>query len=148
MTSEIQADSVRETNVSVSKELMSDFDIDGVWADLMHDDVVLEFPFGPCIGMPGVITGKKDSIEYLHGIETILPDLTFRDVVVTPTTDPARVIVEYNGETTTMTGNPYSMSYITVQEFKDGKMSLFREFYNPTVAMRDLGDCIGEDGSE
>src|SRR3546814_15753992 len=50
---------LRDRNVAIATELMERFghDMDG-WYDHLHDDIVMEFPFGACVGMPTRIEGR------------------------------------------------------------------------------------------
>jgi ketosteroid isomerase-like protein len=49
------------------------------------------------------------------------------------------VIVEYSGGCVLPTAKIYKQVYITVQKFKDGKMILFREFWNPMEVVESFG---------
>ena len=49
----------REANIALATKIMSDFgrNMEG-WYDNLHDDIVLEFPFGASVGMPTRIEGR------------------------------------------------------------------------------------------
>src|SRR3546814_2777057 len=51
---------LRDRNVAIATELMERFghDMDG-WYDHLHDDIVMEFPFGACVGMPTRLEGRE-----------------------------------------------------------------------------------------
>lgn len=125
-------------NVAVAKQIMSRFSMDN-WYPLLHEDLVLEFPYAHSVQMPGRIVGKKAAVEYLSGVMKYFTGLTFRDVVVSSMTDPNTVLVEYAGGCRLPTGKDYKQVYITVQKFKDGKMILFREFWNPMEVVESFG---------
>src|SRR3546814_13623086 len=50
---------LRDRNVAIATELMERFghDMDG-WYDHLHDALLMEFPFGACVGMPTRIEGR------------------------------------------------------------------------------------------
>jgi uncharacterized protein len=125
-------------NVGVAKQIMSRFSMDN-WFPLLHDDLVLEFPYAHSVQMPERVAGKKAAVEYLSGVMKHFTGLTFKDVVVSPMADPSTVIVEYAGGCRLATGKDYKQVYITVQKFRDGKMILFREFWNPMEVVESFG---------
>ena len=129
---------IRATNVRIAKQIMSRFDMEN-WFPLLHDDLVLEFPYAHSVHMPGRVVGKKAAVEYLGGVMKHFTGLVFHDVVISPMDDPSTVIVEYSGGCKLPTGKAYKQVYITVQKFKDGKMCLFREFWNPTEVVESFG---------
>ena len=128
----------RASNMKVAHQIMSRFDMEN-WLPLLHDDLVLEFPYAYSVKMPGRVIGKTAAVEYLRGVMKNFTGLTFQDVVVSPMADPSAVIVEYAGGCTLPTGAPYKQVYITLQKFKDGKMILFREFWNPMEVLESFG---------
>lgn len=117
---------------------MSRFDMDN-WYPLLHDDLVLEFPYAHSVQMPGRVVGKTAAVEYLGGVMKHFIGLTFHEVVISPMADPSTVIVEYAGGCALPSGKTYKQVYITVQKFKDGKMILFREFWNPMEVVESFG---------
>ena len=128
-------------NIATSRKIMSRFDMDN-WYDLLHDDLVLEFPYAYSIGMPGRIEGKETAVAYLAGVMKHFPGLAFRNVSIEPMADPSAVLVQYEGGCITASGSKYEQVYITVQKFKDGKMILFREFWNPAAITEAFGNDL------
>ena len=125
-------------NVKVARQIMSRFSMDN-WFPLLHDDLVLEFPYAHSIKMPGRVVGKKAAVEYLNGVMKHFTGLAFESVVVNPMADPDCVVIEYCGGCKLASGKAYRQVYITVQKFKDGKMILFREFWNPMEVVESFG---------
>jgi uncharacterized protein len=63
-----------------------------------------------------------------------------RHVVVHETTDPNRIIVEYELVGTVLTtGKRESALFIAVMEVRDGLMTLWREYQNTLAMARALG---------
>src|SRR3546814_17109786 len=53
--------------------------------------------------------------------------------------DPNRLVAEYTGYSAPG-GTIYNQTYISVQEYRDGKMILFREYWNAVVVRDTFGD--------
>lgn len=130
---------LRDSNVALATELMERFgrDMDG-WYDNLHDDIVMEFPFGPSVGMPARVEGKA-ACAGVFALVCQAIQVQFSNIVVSPLADPNRLIVEYTGYSEPG-GKTYGQTYISVQEFRDGKMILFREYWNALVVDRTFGD--------
>jgi len=137
-------DNVRAKNTEICKKLMSSFNME-TWHDLLHDELVLEFPYASYIGMPDRVVGKKKCVSYLSNVMKNFSGLEFEDVIINGTEDPNKLIVEYNGNCKTPTGVSYKQIYATVQKFKDGKMILFREFWNPMAITEAFGDNLSSE---
>jgi len=99
------------------------------WGDIVDDAVVFEFPYGGSIERPTRIAGKSVVIKYLKGVIEFL-GLEMYDVVNTPALDPSVVYNEYKGRYTNSPG--VVQHYISLQKFKDGKLVLQREYWDPT----------------
>ncbi len=141
MTAGQSEQSLQTSNVAIARTLMANFNMK-TWFDLLHDDLVLEFPFAASIGMPERIVGKQDCVVYLEKVMEALSDLTFRDVDIKPMPDPERVVIEYKGSSGTAFGH-YENVYVAFQKFQDGKMILFREYWNTKPVI----DTFGADPS-
>lgn len=129
--------SLQQGNVAIARTLMANFNMK-TWFDLLHDDLVLEFPFAASIGMPARIEGKADCVAYLNKVMEALPDLVFRDVDINPMPDPERVVIEYKGGSGTAFGH-YENVYVVFQKFRGGKMILFREYWNTKPVIDTFG---------
>lgn len=133
------AASVSQANVALAQSIMERFgrDMDG-WYDNLHDDIVMEFPFGPTIGLPGRVEGKEACAGLFAAVVAGV-QVQFSNIVVSPMADPNRVLVEYTGYSEP-NGAVYNQTYITVQEFRDGKMILYREYMDTQVVTNAFGD--------
>ncbi|MFI5541848.1 nuclear transport factor 2 family protein [Nocardia sp. NPDC051900] len=112
-------------------------DMDFFWANA-HPDLVLEFPYAPSLGWPERVTGRENTEQFLANLAGVLPGLTFSDVRVMPLAEEDAVLLEYHGSA----GN-YDQNYITITRFRDGKLVLFREYFDTTEAARALS-AVGE----
>ncbi len=101
------------------------------WWSLMHDDIALEFPYGPSLGQPDRIAGKPAVVEYVKALLDRAGKLEFFDLDILPTTDPDLFVCEYRSNRKNRGGQPYVQIYINKVRVKDGKVALMREFWDP-----------------
>lgn len=96
------------------------------WAE----DGVLEFPFHP----PGAVErvqGKQAISEYFNGTKGYKQPTSFPITASYPLEGGNGVILEFDGHLkNTQTGELYTNSYIVVFKFREGKLILFREFFD------------------
>jgi uncharacterized protein len=107
-------------------------------AALMADDVVFEFPFAP-EGMPRRLEGREAAAAHLKKLAAVqldrIPEATFHR-----TTEPDTVIAEArNVGRVKATGARFEMSFIAVMKVRDGRITLYRDYWNPL----DLGGLTG-----
>ncbi|MEM7728384.1 MAG: nuclear transport factor 2 family protein [Pseudomonadota bacterium] len=120
--------------------------VNAVWAE----DAVLEMPFAPRgVGFPDRVVGKDALIrQYAAWPDTAIdPDYT-SGLRFLPTVDPDTVVAEFRGRVTIRpTGRFYDQRYIGVFHIdEDGKIALFREYFDPTVFTEAFGLAgTGED---
>lgn len=96
---------------------------------LWHDDGRLEFPFSPKAQAP--VVGIDDLRTYFLGTKGYKKPRGFPIKAIHPGVDPEWVIIEFHGDlTNTQTGKDYSNEYVVVVRVKNGKVILFREFFD------------------
>lgn len=107
--------------------------VNSVWAE----GAVQDMPFAPeNVGFPERVTGKAALINHYAARPEIAVDPDFTsNLRFHQTQDADRVIVEYSGSVgIRSTGRQYEQQYIGIfQISEDGKISLFREYFDPTV---------------
>ena len=130
-------ESRQEATLAVARTMMQNFDMK-TWFGLLHDDLVLEFPFAESIGMPARIVGKKDCVTYLNKVMEALPGLKFRDIDIMPTPDPQSLVLEYKGGADTAFGH-YENVYAAFHQYRDGRLILFREYWNTKPVLDTFG---------
>jgi ketosteroid isomerase-like protein len=112
------------------------------WAE----DVVVEQPFAA--GGPSRIEGRAAFLAKTEASRDSLP-VEFeemRNVVVHDTTDPDKLIVEYELTGTVLTtGKWASARFIAVMEVRDGRMTLWREYQNTLAIAQALGQIPVQD---
>lgn len=103
-------------------------DVMKLWAQ----DGVMEFPFAPQ-GSPNRFQGKEEIRRTLASAFVQRPKIRFNDVNTYQTNDPGLAFIEFKGDMTLKSGEPYNNNYIAKVEARKGKLVLFREFFNPLV---------------
>jgi ketosteroid isomerase-like protein len=100
--------------------------------DLFADDIVMEFPYGPSLGMPDRFESKPVVVAYSRELFRILPGLTMRDMVYSSVDgDPNTVFIEYESDVPAPGGHTYLQTYINKMQFRDGLLVHMREFWDP-----------------
>jgi hypothetical protein len=105
----------------------------GEWIELWADDGVCEFPFASP-GRPRLLQGKEQILAYM----TTYPSRIFIEGVdklrVHPALNPNVVVVEMTIKGRAVeTDKPYNQQYVIVAETRDGKLTHYREYWNPLV---------------
>ncbi|SMB54102.1 conserved hypothetical protein [Serratia proteamaculans] len=109
--------------------------------DLFAEDTVVEFPFAPgeAFGFPKKIEGKAAVFKYAQSLK-----LSLRDYKINPLSEWGQhslssskmYLFEYKGDAFTVPGNkPYHQDMHAFVEVKDGKISLFREYWDAFYAL-------------
>ena len=99
-----------------------------VWAD----DAVQDMPFSP-EGHPKRVVGKANLVSLYSGWpdNTGIADFTAH-LVFYPMQDPEMVFVEFKGDVEVLpTGRQYQQDYGGLFHVVDGRIKLFREYYDP-----------------
>ena len=114
--------------------------------ELWAPDVVIEAPFAA--GGPRRHEGRDNFLAATKTSRESLPVRfeEMRNVVVHDTTDPNKIIVEYELVGTLLTtGKRESALFIVVMEVRDGLMTLWREYQNTLAMAQALGQIPGLD---
>ncbi len=123
--------------------LMASGDVDAL-AEFWHDDLVFEAPFS-FTGKPSRTEGKPAVYERLSGSYGLV-HMAFHITDVHELVDPNRFFVEYTSDGHMVgSGEEYVNAYITQVEFRDGLMTLFREFYDSQRCAAAFGHLLGPD---
>jgi uncharacterized protein len=108
--------------------------------DMWAPDVVIEAPFAA--GGPSRHEGRDNFLAATKTSRESLPVRfdEMRNVVVHETTEPNKIIVEYELVGTLLTtGKQASALFITVLEVRDGLVTLWREYQNTLAIAQALG---------
>ncbi len=99
-----------------------------VWAD----DAVQDMPFSP-EGHPKRVTGKEAIVDLYAAWPDVAGDADFTsELVFYPMQDPETVFAEFRGRVDVIpTGREYRQTYGGLFHVVDGRIRLFREYYDP-----------------
>lgn len=113
------------------------------WTDLWADDGVAEFPFAPD-GWPRRLEGKEAVAAYMRPYPDHIDLHDFPDLRIHHTTDPRTVVAEMRGVGRLVrTGAPFDMTYIAVVTVRDGRITSYRDYWNPLAVLENGADFTG-----
>jgi len=103
------------------------------WIELWADDGVCEFPFAS-LGRPRLLQGKEQILAYMTAYSSRIFIEGVDKLRVHPALDPNVVVVEMTIKGRAVeTDKPYNQQYVIVAETRDGKLTHYREYWNPLV---------------
>lgn len=107
-------------------------------AEYWADDIVFEAPFS-YTGTPSRTAGKQNLHERLSGSYGRV-DFAFTITETHPMLDPDEWVIEYTSTGTMRdSGRTYENRYIALFRFRDGLITLFREFYDSQKTAKAFG---------
>jgi ketosteroid isomerase-like protein len=120
-----------------SLRLLLDKDI-ARWVGLWAEDGVMEFPFAP-EGWPRRLEGKEAVAAYMRHYPDHIDLHDFPALRIHQTTDPQTIVVEMRGVGRLVeTDTPFDMTYIAVVTVRNGRITSYRDYWNP-LAVLELG---------
>ncbi|MGW7194705.1 nuclear transport factor 2 family protein [Streptomyces chryseus] len=123
-------------------QLLLEKNISG-WVDLWDESGVLEFPFAPQ-GWPERLEGRQAVADYMRHYPDHVDVHDFQDVKVHHTTAPETIVVEMRGVGRLVESDaPFDMTYIAVVTVKDGRITSYRDYWNPLAVRQPGADFIG-----
>lgn len=110
--------------------------VNAVWAD----DAVQDMPYVPS-NFPDRVVGKEALIAQYAAWPEVSGAANFTDhLIFYPMQDPRVIFVEYRGEVDIIpTGLTYRQTYGGLFHIDDGKITLFREYFDPREFARAFG---------
>lgn len=106
------------------------------WSEMLAEDVVVDFPYAPALGLPGQIRGRQAMHDHIANSLKTMPDLVFSNLRTYPTTDPDLIWFEVHGSANVpSTGKAYEQDYVVKLRVKDGMIVSYSEYWNP-LALR------------
>ncbi|NUL05367.1 nuclear transport factor 2 family protein [Streptomyces lunaelactis] len=114
------------------------------WVDLWDEGGVLEFPFAPQ-GWPERLEGRQAVADYMRHYPDHVDVHDFPDVKIHQTTAPETIVVEMRGVGRLVeTDSPFDMTYIAVVTVKNGRITSYRDYWNPLAVQQPGADFAGE----
>ena len=120
---------------------LEEMDLDA-WIDLWAEDGRQEMPFAP-EGFPREVRGKDALYRHYSDLPNAYSKMAFPDLTVRPMRDAEWALAEYRGEIDFKAGGSYNNTYAGLFHVQDGKLKLFREYFDPNVLVDAFG---GEEG--
>lgn len=116
-------------------------DVDG-WVDHWAEDGRIEFPFAPG-GYVSKVEGKSAIAAYMAAFPSKFDFRRFDVLDAYSDLSGRHATVEFTCQATALeTGRPYNQHYLALLTFNaDGKILVYRDFWNPLVAIEALGDA-------
>ena len=104
-----------------------------------HSDAVIEFPFA-VEGRPKRYEGTAEITRFFGWAERVFSTISFLDVQVWSMVDPAMALGEFRSSgVLARTLIPFGNHYIVTATAHDGRLSTYREFYDPQAVIRAAG---------
>ena len=122
--------------VARALQAVSDLDLDGAmrW---IADDIVLELPYRAG-GHPTTLVGA-DARAFIRFLGKVFSRMEFYDVVVHGATQSGVIAAEYKSNGLTKAGATYRNVYAAFFKVGDGRVTYWREYFNPDVIATALG---------
>jgi len=133
-------DKARAETIALANHMMSAFGHDmAIWYENLHPEISVELPQGEAVGLAAISRGEDALALFRLAAEGL--DVKFADIRIHPMVDPNQLVVEYKG-----IGHPkgrlYQQNYVSFQEYRDGKLFKFREYFDTDVAKNVAGDIL------
>jgi len=107
------------------------------WRSLYAPDAIYELPYAPSISAQERFEGIQAITSHIAGVMSRLQDLRFKNIVFHSLEDPNSAFAEFDVEALVKaSGVKYEQKYVCYLKAKDGKIVLFREYFNPVVILR------------
>lgn len=103
--------------------------------DMCAEDVVLEFPFAPP-GAPTRVEGRAALQAYLAQIGSMIDLKEMTVPTVHASTETGTFVIEFSAAATSrINGRDLTQTYIVVIRTADGRMTHYRDYWNPLVGI-------------
>jgi ketosteroid isomerase-like protein len=109
------------------------------YLDMLHDECVFEAPFANVAGTVRV-SGKANIIANSKGWLKTWKRATYVGITIRSTEEAGLFVVECGGDMVLPNGREYSNIYVCVARISEGKVILWREYYNPVVINEALAE--------
>ncbi|HZH13257.1 MAG TPA: nuclear transport factor 2 family protein [Archangium sp.] len=110
------------------------------WLGLFAEDAVVEFPYAAGLGLPERLEGREAIRRYFADTPKHFQGLVFTQVRRYRTSEPDVALAEAHGSATiAATGNGYEQDYVMLVRTRDGRISLYREYWNPIPGLKAFG---------
>jgi uncharacterized protein len=146
MTGDLAHDEEALSDVEIVARVLaavSDLDV-GAARRCLADDLVMELPYRGG-GFPTTLVGD-DAHTFMRRMPKLFTRLAFYDVVIHGSTPSGIIAAEYRSDGLTRTGAPYLNTYAAFFEVADGRVTRWREYFNPDVIAEAMAPAEGTRG--
>lgn len=109
------------------------------FVQMMAEDGVMEFPYAP----PGAVRrleGRAAVERHLGSLAGLIEFDRMIDLVVHDTRDAGVVVLEFGCTGRGVaTGAPYDQRYVSIIRVRDGRITHYRDYWDPLIVLRALG---------
>lgn len=106
---------------------------------LWHADGAQEMPYAP-EGVPKCVAGAAQLRSFWSAVFDGVADIAFSSIEVQAMDNPNGVLSQHQGSVKLANGVGYDNRYISVFYFRDGKIDIYREYFDPLVVLRAWGN--------
>ncbi|MFJ8923264.1 hypothetical protein B046DRAFT_05912 [Streptomyces sp. LamerLS-316] len=125
-----------------SLRLLLDKDIPA-WVALWAEDGSMEFPFAPD-GWPKRLENREAIAAYMRHYPDHIDLRDFPELRIHQTTDPETLVAEMRGVGRLVeTDRPFDMTYIAVVTVRGGRITSYRDYWNPLAVLEPGADFTG-----
>jgi ketosteroid isomerase-like protein len=111
------------------------------WFELFAEDAVVEFPYAKGLNLPERLEGREAIRQYFKDTPKHFVGLTFTNVQRHVTADPDVALAEAHGTATiAATGSGYEQDYVMQVKTRNGRIVLYREYWNPVPGLKAFGN--------
>ena len=106
---------------------------------LWHADGAQEMPYAP-EGVPTRVDGQAQLRSFWSAVFDGIADIAFSSIEVRAMDDPNVVLSQHQGSVKLANGTGYDNRYISVFYLRDGRIDIYREYFDPLVVLRAWGN--------
>jgi uncharacterized protein len=128
-----------ETAIALTRRIFGGFNSGDVAsiADCLHREVNAEFPFAPS-GMPPRCSGHDAVMGAFQGGRASMVEMAITPTKMYWCANESMLIVEATGKGRLTHGTEYNNAYVFFVGIRDGRVSLWREYFNSLTIQRAL----------
>ncbi|RYZ79932.1 MAG: nuclear transport factor 2 family protein [Proteobacteria bacterium] len=119
------------------------------WLQLLAPEPAIEFPYGPSLGTASRLEGTKAIEAHMRSFTGTIGPFRFTDLAITESTDGTQAWASFHGEAWAEERQVmYRQDYAAFLKIEDGKIKLYREYWNPCHVAYALGAELQLDAAE
>ncbi|NUU76641.1 nuclear transport factor 2 family protein [Paenibacillus xylanilyticus] len=108
------------------------------WTELFATNAVFEFPYAPA-GYPQLLEGKDAIAKHVHSLFEQMEIEEFSEPVIMVAQDQDQFVAEFTCKGRSLiTNKPYHQAYISVVTHHNGKITHYKDYWNPLVVLESL----------